>query len=239
MYLHPLPPPPLTVDFASHLIPSSSSSVSATHLTRTTQLREALRNVLADGQATAASKGSSSGSGTIEIRLVQAIEEYLPCLVGIFNSCQADQLIWRSEPLFAWFHPLSPSTPASSSSKLSMGASSYSRGSDNTTPATCRSVLFELDQLLILYSLGLSNLAVLQALSVGEYEYSPTISEAERKEKEASLKRGVAYGKKAVGIIDWLLGEGSQRSRDGRSGEEAWSEDRERERRTLLQGLFM
>lgn len=209
MYLHPLPPPPHSVDFSATLISTSSSSVSPVHLSRTTQLRENVRSILANPSGT-----------VVEVKLVQAIEDYLPCLIAIFNCCQTDQVVWKRDAWFVWYPLLSPHAKDSTSSATS-----------GSPPYASTSILFELDHVLILYSLALSNLATLQYVSVGSYEFERTLSEADRKQKDVILKRGVAFSQKAIGVVRWLLQDLSVTDENQDSQE--WGQTRRR----LLEGL--
>lgn len=212
MHLHRLPPPPRPVDFSAHLIPTSSSSVSPLHLSRTTQLREGVRSVLSD----AAAASSSSSSGVVEIKLVQAIEDYLPCIIGVFNSCQTDELVWRRDAWFVW-PPL-------------LAQASSSKASSSSGPFASTSILFEVDHVMILYSLALSNLAALQYISVGSYEFDRSLSDADRKQKETILKRGINFSRKAIAVVRWLIEDLAQ---DDEQASQEWYHTRGR----LLEGL--
>ncbi|CAO1626039.1 unnamed protein product [Jaminaea pallidilutea] len=249
MYLHELPPPPHPIDYASALIPTSSSPVNPAHLSRATQRREALRTVLAN-----AFSGSSGAAA--EIKAIQAIDEYLPSLVAIVHACRTDEVVWRGTQTrapFVWYPLLAPSPSSSDSKARSLGIGSSSSKGGTGSAIASHSAFFELENILILYSLCLSNLAVLQSISVGNYEFSRTLSETERKEKESVLKRGVQWGKKAVNVIQWLLeqsdsagaGSGSSGGCDGTGANEQagyqmeeWHEQRETSRRRMLSGLL-
>lgn len=240
MFLHPLPPPPGPFDFSAALIPTSASSVSPTHLTRATQHRQAVRSLLASHQTARANGGST---GPIEIKLIQAIDDYLPSLVAIFNSCRTDELVWRGtadaaatapQAPFVWYALLSVPSASTSSSAF--------KSRPEIGPFASSSILFELDNILILYSLALSNLAILQSIAVASYEFTNrTLSEDDRKAKETSLKRGVAWGRKAVAVIRWLIDHEDTLLSPGAAPQEAgddWSSEKETSRRRLLAGLL-
>ncbi|CAO1616881.1 unnamed protein product [Sympodiomycopsis kandeliae] len=220
MYLHPLPPAPRPVDFAACLISTSSSSVSSLHLSKATQLRENVRAVLSSG----------ASNGIIEVKLVQAIEDYLPCVIAIFNCCQTDEVVHTRDIWYIWYPLLAP--PVSSSKKSYIGGG----GSSGNGPFASTSILFELDHILILYSLALSNLAVLQYISVGSYEFDRRLCESERKSKETILKRGITLSRKAIQVITWLIQDGNKDSmrRQQQQFEEGYFYSRSR----FLQGLL-
>lgn len=237
MYLHPLPPPPDSVDFSTCLIPTSTSSISTAHLAKATHAREGVRGVLSNARlAAASSSNSSSGTagGTYEVKLVSAIEDYLPHLIAIYNGTQTDDLVWRTEAWFAWPALLSPSSP--NSNKLNIGTSSSSTYAKHG-PFASSSLRFELDNLLILYSLALSNLALLQSISVGSYEYSKSLVDTQRKDCENILKRGVTFGKKAVEVVQWMIRDLDAAEGNEADGRQDWNEEWQSSRRRLLEGL--
>ncbi|CAO1613827.1 unnamed protein product [Parajaminaea phylloscopi] len=245
MFLHTLPPPPAPLDFSAALIPTSASTVTPLHLGKATQHRQVLRSLLASHHAarTQAQSGSSASPvAPIEVKLIQAIDDYLPCLVAVLNSCRTDELVWRANHAdataasthgpFVWWPLLA--VPGGSSSQSS------SKGSKG--PHASSSILFELDSVLVLYSLALSNLAVLQSIAVSTYEYTNcTLSEDDRKAKEGSLKRGVTWGRKAVAVIRWLIDNEGLLLAPGTAPEEVgddWNQEREASRRRMLAGLL-
>ncbi|PWN21661.1 hypothetical protein BCV69DRAFT_298662 [Microstroma glucosiphilum] len=234
MYLHPLPPPPDPVDFSSCLIPTSTSSISTAHLAKATHAREGVRSVLSNARLAAASCSGGTPGGTFEVKLVSAIEDYLPHLIAIYNGTQTDDLVWRAEAWFAWPAPLSPSSPTSN--KLNIGGSSSSAYAKHG-PFASSSLRFELDNLLILYSLALSNLALLQSISVGSYEYTKSLMDTQRKDYENILKRGVTFGKKAVEVVQWMIRDLDAAESNEADGRQDWNEEWQSSRRRLLEGL--
>lgn len=253
MLLHPLPPPPAPFDFSAAFIPTSASTVSALHLTKTTQYRQALRSILASHQASrtqAKSGAPSPAAAAVEVKLIQAIDDYLPCLVAVFNSCRTDELVWRgsadtaavsSQPPFIWW-PLLCIDAASLVSCSSPSSAPSPSAKPHSGPYGSRSILFELDNVLVLYSLALSNLAVLQSIAVASYEYTDRVlSDESRKTKEASLKRGVTWGRKAVAVIRWLIDNQEVFLFPGSVPQElgdSWSQEGETSRRRMLAGLL-
>jgi hypothetical protein len=165
---------------------------------------------------------------------VSAIEDYLPHLIAIYNGTQTDDLVWRAEAWFAWPAPLSPSS--SNSNKLNIGGSSSSTYAKHG-PFASSSLRFELDNLLILYSLALSNLALLQSISVGSYEYSKSLMDTQRKDYENILKRGVTFGKKAVEVVQWMIRDLDAAEGNEADGRQDWNEEWQSSRRRLLEGL--
>lgn len=178
MYLFPLPPAPSPVDYSTHLIPTSSSPISPVHLSKATQQREAIRTLLSRA-------ASSSASGT-EAKLVSAIEEYLPSLAALFDAIKTDDVVVRSAASFQWAPPLDPSSSSAPPSYSTLGA--------------------EVEHVVLLYAISLHNLAILHALSAGPtYDFSATLPEAGRKERDATVKRAAAtWGVKAVRVARWL-----------------------------------
>ena len=179
MYLHELPTTG-AVSFSDFLITSNFIS----QVAQATELRARLRSVLKENRA--GEGRSSDGGGQDWLRIVQAVDEYLPHLFAIFNCVQTDDLILRYEPQFSWRTTLS---------------SSFLRSPPRIQ---LPGLYYEMCSCLLLSGAALSNFAASMASSLGHYERDRNLSDAQRKVNDEKLKTAADTLCRACGIFEHL-----------------------------------
>ncbi|WVR07500.1 pH-response regulator protein palC [Kwoniella sp. DSM 27419] len=218
-YLFPLPTTSL-LTFSSILHdPSSSYTTVLVEATAArTKLQLALR-VVADGDHQGA------------LAVLDAVQVYLPYLKGIIACLDADELLFRGEPVFQWTSPLTHYTLSSPSLPL-------------------LSIHAEHLFVILTYTLALSNYAHSILASLPSFEPSSSagsstsyhMSNEDEKRTTAGLSRAVDLLCQAAGVADWaaenvcLLVEPVKNASGGRVGKGKWPAETSQE---TFKGLSM
>lgn len=188
------------------------SSQFSLELAQSTELRARLRDVLkssnskntavlsrADNLDLDDEAGPSLDAHTQKdwLSVIQAIESYLPHLIAIQACLRTDDILLRSEPIFAWRSVLS----ASSASSQLLGNIGSNKGRMSVAGIYC-----ELVFVLLAYGMALCNLASSQVSALGTYEANrkQTISDEVMKGKDGTLKTSIDSMTKATAVFDLL-----------------------------------
>ncbi|KDN48510.1 hypothetical protein K437DRAFT_255485 [Tilletiaria anomala UBC 951] len=179
MFVHELPTTG-AISFADFVL-TSGYSIEVAH---TTEHRAKLRNVLKEHRKSAGDDNDLEQGDWLKV--VQAVDEYLPYLLAMFNCVQVDEVIFKLEPEFSWRTTLS-SHIFRSSPRISL-----------------RGLHYEVCAVLLLYGTALSNFAAAIVASLGNYELERTLQDAERKQRDDKLKRAADTFCQAAGIFEYL-----------------------------------
>ncbi|KAH8118953.1 BRO1 domain-containing protein [Phellopilus nigrolimitatus] len=153
----------------------------------------------------AALKESKRADGEKDfLRLVKAVDDYLPHLYGIKACFDAEEIVLSSEPVFSW--------------RSTLSANHFNTSPRQSVPSLHADLAFTL----LTYAFVLSNLARVTVASLGRYECERAISEVERKAKDDKLNFSVVLLCRACGVFkhlsekvlpEWDKGESSSHSR--------------------------
>ncbi|KAH8929040.1 hypothetical protein BT69DRAFT_1329062 [Atractiella rhizophila] len=177
------------VNFATLLTATSTSSISSVNsqLTTATASRSRLRGVL-KALKREKEKGKDGDLHKGWLGVIQAAEDYLPFLVGILKGVEDGSLELKGEPVFSWRSTLSKNqNPMKPSPRIEV----YGLRSD---------LLFVLTTLLM----ALSNHSISILSGIGSYELDTTLTDAQRKAKDAQLNSAVDCLCRAAGIAAWM-----------------------------------
>lgn len=178
-----------------------SSAQLVSQVAEATQLRARVRAVLKEHRAgasttrsTSSSKDSDLRSGTDAeaisasdwMRIVTALEEYLPSVVGVFNCVQTDDLLLRYEPVFSWRTSIS-STRFRGPQRVELPGLHY-----------------ELAWVLVTYALALANFAAATVHGLGAFERDRSLSADERRVKDERLRWGADTLCRASGVLVYV-----------------------------------
>ncbi|KAJ1019584.1 hypothetical protein NDA18_006062 [Ustilago nuda] len=165
-------------------------------VSQTTQLRARLGAVLKEKRAATSILFSSSATSSSQseckdgavantdwLSIIKRIEEYLPHLLGVFNSVQTDDLLLRYEPVFSWRTWISCSRLGGAGRMQLPG------------------LYYELASTLLTYSLTLSNLAASAVDGLGSFETNRSLSWQQRKDKDDKLRWAADTLCRASGIL--------------------------------------
>ncbi|KAJ1595720.1 hypothetical protein NDA14_000972 [Ustilago hordei] len=165
-------------------------------VSQTTQLRARLGAVLKENRAATSILFSSSATSSSQseckdgavgntdwLSIIKRIEEYLPHLLGVFNSVQTDDLLLRYEPVFSWRTWISCSRLGGAGRMQLPG------------------LYYELASTLLTYSLTLSNLAASAVDGLGSFETNRSLSWQQRKDKDDKLRWAADTLCRASGIL--------------------------------------
>ncbi|KAN0062755.1 hypothetical protein ACQY0O_004950 [Thecaphora frezii] len=179
MYSHPLPTTG-AISFSDFLITSDLIQ----QISHATELRARLRTVLKEQRA--GDNHQPDGGGADWLRIVKAVDDYLPYLFAVFNCIQTDDLILRYEPQFSWRTTLS---------------SSFLRSPPRIA---LPGIYYELCSTLLLSGVVLCNFAAATAAALGDYERDRRLSDAERKAKDDKLRWAADTLCRACGVFEHL-----------------------------------
>ncbi|KAI3488837.1 hypothetical protein L1887_47036 [Cichorium endivia] len=177
-----------------------SSAQLVSQVAEATQLRARVRAVLKEHRAGASTTRSTSSSkddlrsGTDAeaisasdwMRIVTALEEYLPSVVGVFNCVQTDDLLLRYEPVFSWRTSIS-STRFRGPQRVELPGLHY-----------------ELAWVLVTYALALANFAAATVHGLGAFERDRSLSADERRVKDERLRWGADTLCRASGVLVYV-----------------------------------
>ncbi|KAI5451402.1 hypothetical protein NCC49_001709 [Naganishia albida] len=184
-------PPPATALLSFTDLCVDPSSKHTVILADATQARSRLRNALKDVEARSGGGGGNASGDWLLV--LDAVQGYLPFLLGTINSLEADDLLERNEPLFPWKSTIAASPPGIASPALrslpSFGA--------------------ELVMSLTTYALALANLAhgtVRDPLSAaaGAGERRRITSAADDKRQVDRLAQGADMLCRASGVFEYI-----------------------------------
>ncbi|KAH8919896.1 hypothetical protein BT69DRAFT_1284478, partial [Atractiella rhizophila] len=177
------------VNFGTLLTATATSSISSVNiqLTTATASRSRLRGVL-KALKREKEKGKDGDLHKGWLGVIQAAEDYLPFLVGILKGVEDGSLELKGEPVFSWRSTLSKNqNPMKPSPRIEV----YGLRSD---------LLFVLTTLLM----ALSNHSISILSGIGSYELDTTLTDAQRKAKDAQLNSAVDCLCRAAGIAAWM-----------------------------------
>ena len=120
--------------------------------------------------------------------VAQALGEYIPYLLGIFNGMLTDELIVRRDFVFAW-------QPTVSRSRR-----------PGTTMIESANIYLEVYFTLMTYAAALGNHAAALVQSLGVYELDSGQSSASRHESEEQLKHAADHLCRAAGVFEYVGG---------------------------------
>ncbi|CAE6438657.1 unnamed protein product [Rhizoctonia solani] len=148
----------------------------ASNLARATEARANVRAILK------ASRRTDAGERDY-LKVVKALDEYLPLVNAIIASVAADDLTLAQEPIFSWRSTLSHSTL--------------------TDPPRINVHGLHAELAFVLYSsaYALSNLAAASVASLGTYERDRALPDADRRAKDEKLTFAVKLLCRAAGIF--------------------------------------
>ncbi|KAJ1304757.1 hypothetical protein OPQ81_005895 [Rhizoctonia solani] len=148
----------------------------ASNLARATEARANVRAILK------ASRRTDAGERDY-LKVVKALDEYLPFVNAIIASVAADDLTLAQEPIFSWRSTLSHSTLSD--------------------PPRINVHGLHSELALVLYSsaYALSNLAAASVVSLGTYERDRALPDADRRAKDEKLTFAVKLLCRAAGIF--------------------------------------
>ncbi|KAI6040240.1 BRO1-like domain-containing protein [Pisolithus marmoratus] len=170
-----------TVSFGDFCIdtPPQKTGTYASHISEATQTRANLRAVLKENKRT-------QHSDKDYLRLIKALDDYLPHLYGIMSSIASGTVSLRFEPVFSWRTTLS------------------SQLLNNCPRVPLPSLHADLAFSLLTYGMALSNFARLTVNALGNYEHEPSISGIERHAKDEKLNFAVSLLCRASGVFAHL-----------------------------------
>lgn len=140
-----------------------------------TQLRASLEHMLRD----------ASGARPDAIRITQAATEYLPVLLGLYNSVLIDAIVVKHEPTFTWRSAL------------------LTRSGKSAMPG----LHAELCAVLMLLGMALSNEAVGAVETLGMYELDTSVDAATRRANDDRLKVAADLLCRASGLFSYVATE--------------------------------
>ncbi len=177
-----------------------SSAELVSQVAEATQLRARVRAVLKEHRAGSSTTPATSSSkddlrtGTDAeaipasdwMRIVTALEEYLPSVVGVFNCVQTDDLLLRYEPVFSW--------------RTSISSTRF-RGPQRVELAGLH---YELAWVLVTYALALANFAAATVHGLGAFERDRSLSAEDRRAKDERLRWGADTLCRASGVLVYV-----------------------------------
>ncbi|KDQ21579.1 hypothetical protein BOTBODRAFT_207657 [Botryobasidium botryosum FD-172 SS1] len=183
---------PTTGAIAFHDFCIDPTNVHNVHLADATTARASVRAVLKENKRMDGDKD--------HLRVIKALDDYLPHIYGILACVATDDLTLRHEPQFSWRSTLS-------SNLL------------NTSPRVNFIGLHaDLAFTLLTYAFALSNLSNSVVVSLGSYELDRHIADADRRAKDERLNFAVTLLCRASGVfshvaevvlIDWVKANGN------------------------------
>lgn len=166
MYTYTLPLP-YAVSFTDHL----QTSTFHAELTLATQLRATVEQTVRSPQ-----------SVHIEnVRVIQAVTEYLPVLAGVYNSLLMDTVVERHELVFPW--------------RSALG---------RNAKYTLRGITAELCAMHMLLGMALANEAAVVVEALGLYELDTSLDTATRRQNDERLKIAADLLCRAAGVFDYV-----------------------------------
>ncbi|KAF8134505.1 hypothetical protein EV363DRAFT_1160473 [Boletus edulis] len=165
-----------SISFSDFTIDITEGNVYTSRIADATQARANMRGVLKQSRRTDSEERDY-------LRIIKALDDYIPCLRGIIVCIQSDELHFKYEPVFSW--------------RTTLSATLF-----NTSPRLrLPSLQADLACTLLTYAMSLSNFSHSVTASLGAYEYEPAISEKVRKEKDETLNFGVTLLCRASGVF--------------------------------------
>ncbi|KAH7888890.1 BRO1-like domain-containing protein [Phlebopus sp. FC_14] len=177
-YLYELPTTG-AISFADFCVDTTPDNAHASHIAEATQARANLRGALKEIKRV-------EGADKDYLRLIKALEDYLPQLYGIISCIASGEIRLRNEPMVSWRTTLSSSL-FHTSPRLSLP-----------------SLHADLASSILTYGMALSNFARSTVRSLGTYERERAISDKERKEKDSQLEVAVKLLCRASGVFQFL-----------------------------------
>ena len=136
----------------------------------------------------ASSRYARADVSAASLPVAQALGEYIPYLLGIFNGMLTDELIVRRDFVFAW-------QPTVSRSRR-----------PGTTMIESANIYLEVYFTLMTYAAALGNHAAALVQSLGVYELDSGQSSASRHESEEQLKHAADHLCRAAGVFEYVGG---------------------------------
>ncbi|KAI0373938.1 hypothetical protein BV20DRAFT_936502 [Pilatotrama ljubarskyi] len=175
-YLYELPTTG-AISFADVCVDSTATYI--TDIADTTEARANLRAALKE------SKRTDQGEKDY-LRLVKALDDYIPKLYGLLSCIRQAEMPLKAEPIFSW--------------RTTLSSSLFHNSPRLSIPTFSTEVAFTL----LTYAFSISNLARAVVHALGRYETERAISDAERKAKDEKLAFAVTLLCKAAGLYEYI-----------------------------------